>query len=117
MDVRQQICGLQVCRATVRLIASWPIMDAKISDSTLVRMAGGSVLLDAERVWRPRVMVDGARNLQLMTRRLELQSVKSVPPHRNLLQQKSEADFGAGNEAASTQGNSARRPVYVMIEV
>lgn len=97
----------------MRLIASWPIMDAKISDSTLVRMAGGSVLLDAERVWRPRVMVDGARNMHLMARRLELQSVKSSPPHRNLLQQKADAN----SETTSNQGNSARRPVYVMTEV
>ncbi|VDO11338.1 unnamed protein product [Rodentolepis nana] len=101
-----------VCRATVRLIASWPIMDAKISDSTLVRMAGGSVLLDSERVWRPRVMVDGARSIHLIGRRLELQSVKSSPPHRSLLQQKTDA-----SSETSNQGNSARRPVYVMTEV
>lgn len=97
----------------MRLIASWPIMDAKISDNTLVRMAGGSVWLDADRVWRPRVMVEGARNMHVMARRVELQSVKSAPPHRNLLQQKTDG----GGESASNQGNSARRPVYVMTEV
>ncbi|EUB63760.1 hypothetical protein ECG_01184 [Echinococcus granulosus] len=106
-----------VCRATVRLVASWPIMDTKISDSTLVRMAGGSVLLDAERVWRPRVMVSGARHISLFSRRLELQSfVKSSPPHRVLLQNP-DPEYAASSEAAATQSTSSRRPIYVMSEI
>ncbi|CDS40733.1 conserved hypothetical protein [Echinococcus multilocularis] len=106
-----------VCRATVRLVASWPIMDTKISDSTLVRMAGGSVLLDAERVWRPRVMVSGARHISLFSRRLELQSfVKSSPPQRVLLQNP-DPEYAASSEAAATQSTSSRRPIYVMSEI
>ncbi|VDD75420.1 unnamed protein product [Mesocestoides corti] len=92
-----------VCRATIRLVTSWPIMDTKISDNTLVRMAGGTVMLDADRVWRPRVMVSGARHMKLFSRRLELQSFgKSSPPHRSLMQ-KGDADYGSGGEV-SAQG-------------
>uniref|UniRef100_A0A5K3FA02 Secreted protein n=1 Tax=Mesocestoides corti TaxID=53468 RepID=A0A5K3FA02_MESCO len=105
-----------VCRATIRLVTSWPIMDTKISDNTLVRMAGGTVMLDADRVWRPRVMVSGARHMKLFSRRLELQSFgKSSPPHRSLMQ-KGDADYGSGGEV-SAQGNPGRQPVYVMSEI
>ncbi|KAL5112341.1 hypothetical protein TcWFU_006544 [Taenia crassiceps] len=106
-----------VCRVTIRLTASWPVVDAKISDSTLVRMAGGSLLLDAERVWRPRVMVSGARHMNLFSRRLELQSfVKSSPPHRALLQNP-DSEYAASSETVATQSTSNRHPVYVMSEI
>ncbi|KAL5967852.1 hypothetical protein TSMEX_004356 [Taenia solium] len=106
-----------VCRATVRLVASWPVVDAKISDSAMVRMAGGPLLLDAERVWRPRMMVSGARHMNLFSRRLELQSfVKSSPPHRALLQNPDSA-YTASSKAAATQSTSNRHPVYVMSEI
>lgn len=106
-----------MCRATVRLVASWPVVDAKIYDSNLVRLAGGSLLLDAERVWRPRVMVSGARHMNLFSRRLELQSsVKSSPPHRALLQNP-DSEYAASSEAAATQSTSNWHAVYVLSEM
>ncbi len=99
-------------------------MDAKIADNTLVRMAGGTVLLDANRVWRPRGTVPGARQMNLFSRRIELQSFgkSSTPIHRTLLQN-SEPEYGSPDDAGSNQGpqvstrrRSGQQPVYVMSE-
>ncbi len=99
-------------------------MDAKIADNTLVRMAGGTVLLDANRVWRPRVTVPGARQMNLFSRRIELQSFgkSSAPIHRTLLQN-SEPEYGSPDDAGPNQGpqvstrrRSGQQPVYVMSE-
>lgn len=106
-----------MCRATVRLVTSWPIVDAKIMDSALVSLAGGKVMLDAERVWRPRMTVVGARQINLFSRRLELQSFgKSDSPHRILLQN-SQIEFTSGGETTGSQGGSARRSIYIMTEM
>uniref|UniRef100_A0A0X3PZE1 Neur_chan_LBD domain-containing protein n=1 Tax=Schistocephalus solidus TaxID=70667 RepID=A0A0X3PZE1_SCHSO len=61
------------CRVTLRLTASWPVVDARIAESSAV--LGEEVLLDASRVWHPEVSVPGARRLEHLSRRLELQSL------------------------------------------
>ncbi|BHF63915.1 hypothetical protein SprV_0200691000 [Sparganum proliferum] len=65
-----------VCRVTLRLTASWPVLDSRIAESSAV--LGEEVLLDPSRVWHPEVSVPGARRLEHLSRRLELQSLLAL---------------------------------------
>lgn len=75
-------------------------------------MAGGSVLLDADRVWRPQIVVPGARQVTHFMRRLALQSfAKSQPSRPRLPPSLPTAVNELGNEYASDDPASLDSPV------
>uniref|UniRef100_A0A095CB27 Uncharacterized protein n=1 Tax=Schistosoma haematobium TaxID=6185 RepID=A0A095CB27_SCHHA len=64
-----------VCRASLTLFAEWPVTDSRVTESTLVDMAGGGVRLDVDKVWHPQLVIKGAFRHDRFHQRLELRNL------------------------------------------
>lgn len=69
----------QACRASLTVLAEWPVTDARVADSKLVELLNGAVRLDVNRVWHPELTIPGSYRVQKLTQRLELRADVSAP--------------------------------------
>lgn len=57
------------------MFAEWPVTDSRVTESTLVDMAGGGVRLDVDKVWHPQLVIKGAFRHDRFHQRLELRNL------------------------------------------
>ncbi|VDP67006.1 unnamed protein product [Echinostoma caproni] len=62
------------CRASLTVLAEWPVTDARVADSRLVDLMNGAVRLDVNRVWHPELVIPGSYRVQTLAQRLELRA-------------------------------------------
>ncbi|TPP63177.1 hypothetical protein FGIG_04415 [Fasciola gigantica] len=67
------------CRASLTILAEWPVTDARVADSRLVELMNGAVRLDVNRVWHPELVIPGSYRVQTLAQRLELRADVGTP--------------------------------------
>ncbi|VEL06871.1 unnamed protein product [Protopolystoma xenopodis] len=87
-----------LCRISLQLLSSWPVLNAKAVSEPFFQEAGGVARLDPTRVWQPQLNPVATRHLVLQQSHFELRA-----PPDSLLQ----AGGQLGTEGAGLAGPGA----------